>query len=241
MALPPAAYLAAGLLYLAAVTPLLVAAAAVRAGARALGAALDRWLLVGGAPTPHHPSVPDGYHDAADAPVATAVAATRWDAILIGGGSAGCALAAGLLPAAAAAAPPRRVLLVEPGAAVPPAAAAPRDWVTAWGGAADWAHATSPQGALGGRVLAVPRGKALGGSSAINARVWVHPTAADVDGWGVRGWGCAALAPARAALDGAIPRTRADRGGGGGGGGGRGPHLGNGAAPRGGRRGVAPQ
>ncbi|KAK1861817.1 hypothetical protein I4F81_004397 [Pyropia yezoensis] len=64
--------------------------------------------------------------------------------------------------------------------------------------------------ALRGRVLGYPRGRALGGSSAINAKVWVHPTAADVDEWGVPGWTAGDLKGVRVALDAAVPLTRAD-------------------------------
>lgn len=207
--IPPAVYLAVGVAYALAITPLLVALLLVRAAAARVWAALDRWVLVGGGcPPPPPPAT--AARDDADTPTAAAVAATAWDAILVGGGSAGCALAAGLLPAAAAAVPPRRVLLVEPGAAVPPTAAAPAGWIGAWGGPLDWGLFTAPQPALRGRVLGYPRGRALGGSSAINAKVWVHPTAADVDEWGVPGWTAGDLKGVRAALDAAVPLTRAD-------------------------------
>lgn len=208
--IPPAVYLAAGMAYTLAVTPLLLALLLARAVTARVWAAVDRWVFFGGGsrPLPHASATT---RDDADTPTAAAVGATAWDAILIGGGSAGCALAAGLLPAAAAAVPPRRVLLIEPGEAVPPPAAAPADWIDAWGGPLDWGFSTAPQAALQGRTLGYPRGKALGGSSAINAKAWVHPTAADVDEWGVPGWGAADLAGVRAALDAAIPLTRADK------------------------------
>ncbi|GAB0494540.1 hypothetical protein MMPV_005834 [Pyropia vietnamensis] len=204
----PAVYLAAGVAYAFAVTPLLVLLALARLCTAAVWAAVDRYVLVGVPPSAH--ASPDGTRDDADTPTAGTVGAIAWDAILIGGGSAGCALAAGLLPAAAAATPPRRLLLVEPGYAVPVGAGAPADWIDAWGGALDWGWSTAPQRGLGGRVLGYPRGKALGGSSAINAKAWVHPTAADVDDWGVPGWAPADLVTTRAALDAAVPLTRAD-------------------------------
>lgn len=206
---PPAVYLAAGVAYVLAVTPLLVLLTLARWCSAAIWAAVDRYVLVGPPPSSAHASL-DGTRDDADTPTATAVGATPWDAILIGGGSAGCALAAGLLPAAATATPPRRLLLIEPGYAVPVGAGAPADWIQAWGGPLDWGLTTVPQRGLQGRVLGYPRGKALGGSSAINAKVWVHPTAADVDDWGVRGWAPADLATTRVALDAAVPLTRAD-------------------------------
>jgi choline dehydrogenase len=56
----------------------------------------------------------------------------------------------------------------------------------------DWDYYTTPQHAMGGRKLYWPRGKTLGGSSAINAMIYVRGHPADYDAWaaaGNEGWG----------------------------------------------------
>ena len=57
---------------------------------------------------------------------------------------------------------------------------------------ADWMFVTGEEDGLGGRSLAYPRGKVIGGSSAINAMIYMRGQAADYDGWrqmGLPGWG----------------------------------------------------
>ncbi len=49
---------------------------------------------------------------------------------------------------------------------------------------ADWDYATEPQKELDGREIYWPRGKVLGGSSSMNAMMWVRGFAADYDEWG---------------------------------------------------------
>ncbi|MBF9033480.1 choline dehydrogenase [Rhodobacterales bacterium HKCCE2091] len=120
------------------------------------------------------------------------------DVIVVGAGSAGCALAEGLSRD-----PTCDVLLIEAGppgrhpfigmpAAVARAIAAPR-----W----NWHFETVPQAHMDGRRLYVPRGRALGGSSAINAMVWVVGHRSDYDAWGCAGWDWAAVEPVLAEVE----------------------------------------
>ncbi|RWQ36409.1 MAG: choline dehydrogenase, partial [Mesorhizobium sp.] len=62
----------------------------------------------------------------------------------------------------------------------------------------DWGFASEPEPDLGGRVLATPRGKVIGGSSSINGMVYVRGHARDFDHWaeqGAAGWGFADVLP----------------------------------------------
>jgi choline dehydrogenase len=62
----------------------------------------------------------------------------------------------------------------------------------------DWGFRAEPEPALGGRSLATPRGKVIGGSSSINGMVFVRGHARDFDIWeemGARGWAYADVLP----------------------------------------------
>ncbi|WP_040676879.1 choline dehydrogenase [Nitratireductor pacificus] len=62
----------------------------------------------------------------------------------------------------------------------------------------DWGFQSEPEPHLGGRVLATPRGKVVGGSSSINGMVYVRGHARDFDHWaeqGAAGWGYADVLP----------------------------------------------
>lgn len=62
----------------------------------------------------------------------------------------------------------------------------------------DWAYETTPQTNLDGRRLYWPRGKTLGGSSSINAMIYIRGVPADYDGWveqGASGWGWTSVLP----------------------------------------------
>ena len=112
-----------------------------------------------------------------------------YDFVIVGAGSAGCALAYRLGSAG------RRVLIIEAGGpAKLPAVEDPPQWPTLQGGSLDWRYATTPQPGLGGRVVPYPRGKAVGGSSAINALAYQRGHPAAYDRW-PRGWRHADLLP----------------------------------------------
>lgn len=113
----------------------------------------------------------------------------EFDYIVAGAGSAGCVLANRL-----SADPKNRVLLLEGGGK--------DNWI--WfhipvgylfaigNPRADWMFTTTSQAGLNGRALNYPRGKTLGGSSAINAMIYMRGQAADYDHWrqlGLTGWG----------------------------------------------------
>jgi len=62
----------------------------------------------------------------------------------------------------------------------------------------DWGYRSEPEPQLGGRTLATPRGKVIGGSSSINGMVYVRGHARDFDHWaelGADGWSWADVAP----------------------------------------------
>jgi choline dehydrogenase-like flavoprotein len=112
-----------------------------------------------------------------------------YDYAIVGAGSAGCVLAHRFGRAG------RRVLLIEAGGpATLPAIADPPEWPELQGSAVDWRYSTVPQPGLGGRIVSCPRGKVVGGSSAINALAYQRGHPAAYDRW-PEGWRFADLLP----------------------------------------------
>jgi choline dehydrogenase len=119
-----------------------------------------------------------------------------FDYIVVGAGTAGCIVANRL-----SADPKSRVLILEAGG--------DDNWI--WfhipvgylfaigNPRSDWMFRTEPEAGLNGRSLAYPRGKVIGGSSAINAMISMRGQAADYDHWrqlGLTGWGYDDVLPA---------------------------------------------
>ena len=119
---------------------------------------------------------------------------TEADVVIVGAGSAGCVLAARLTEE-----PGLRVLLLEAGGeAENPDISDPAAWPLLQGSAIDWAFRTVPQRSMAGRVHPWPRGRVVGGTSAMNAMGHVRGHPKDFDGWaeaGATGWNWATLRP----------------------------------------------
>lgn len=131
-----------------------------------------------------------------------------YDHIVIGGGSAGCLIAARLSEDGA-----RRVLLIEAGDADfnRPSMVDPNVWASNLGTDADWQHQTIPQVHVNGRVFDWGCGKVLGGSSTINGAIWVWGQPSDFNAWaeaGNTGWDFEALKPIFQKLETSTTLTR---------------------------------
>lgn len=109
------------------------------------------------------------------------------DYIVVGAGAAGCVLAARLSED-----PGARVLLVEAGPGDrSPGVQVPAAFAQLFGTRRDWDLRTTPQAALAGRSLRWPRGRMIGGSTSMNAQMYVRGQRADFDAWaeeGAEGW-----------------------------------------------------
>jgi choline dehydrogenase len=107
-----------------------------------------------------------------------------YDYVIVGAGSAGCVLASRLSED-----PDVRVLLLEAG---PPDVNqnihVPLGYLKLGRTEIDWDYHSAPEPGCGGRRIPLPRGKVLGGSSSINAMVYIRGNPRDYDEWGVGGW-----------------------------------------------------
>ncbi|MFL6623975.1 MAG: GMC family oxidoreductase [Sulfurifustis sp.] len=102
-----------------------------------------------------------------------------YDYVVIGAGSAGCVVANRLTED-----PHVTVLLLEAGGTdQQPAIDDPRAYAQLFNTSVDWAYVTEPEPALNGRSLNWPRGKVLGGTSALNGMIYVRGNRADYDHW----------------------------------------------------------
>ena len=108
------------------------------------------------------------------------------DVIVVGARSAGGVVAAGSSTPASACCCSRRAVATSYAAIHDPGRLH-----ELWLSEVDWAYETVPQRHANGRRLVWPRGKVLGGSSCLNAMVWVRGAPEDFDTWaylGAEGW-----------------------------------------------------
>src|SRR3954453_11662840 len=114
-----------------------------------------------------------------------------YDYVIVGAGSAGCVLAHRLTED-----PDVSVLLLEAG---PPDVSdnihVPLGYLKLARTEVDWDYDSAPEPFCDGRRIPLPRGRTLGGSSSMNAMVYIRGNRADYDGWGIPGWSYDDLLP----------------------------------------------
>jgi choline dehydrogenase len=120
---------------------------------------------------------------------------SAYDYIVVGAGSAGCAVAARLSENEDV-----TVLVLEAGGNDSAEdLRQPGIWPTLWHTEVDWAYRTTPQAGTGDLEHHWPRGKVVGGSSSINGMVWIRGHAGCFDSWadeGNTGWDYDSVLPA---------------------------------------------
>ena len=138
----------------------------------------------------------------------------QYDYIIVGAGSAGAVLAARLTED-----PRTRVLLLEAGRASHIYSRLPVSFgLLIHHPGANWLYESDPEPGTANRAIPVPRGKLLGGSSAINGLVWVRGQPLDYDTWaqmGARGWSWQDVAPLFSRIEDFETRGAEGRGNGG--------------------------
>jgi choline dehydrogenase len=122
---------------------------------------------------------------------------TNYDFIVVGAGSAGCAVAGRLATESSA-----QVLLIEAGGSDRRLTIrAPLFAPMQYGTALDWAYESEPEPGCANRRIAQPRGRVLGGCSAMNGMFWIKGSDLDYDGWRLPGWSWADVAPVFARIE----------------------------------------
>lgn len=102
-----------------------------------------------------------------------------YDYIVVGTGSAGCALVGRLAERTSA-----RILVIEAGGwDVAPSVMAPGQWFTNLGTERDWNDVATATASVNNRAIPEHMGKVVGGGSSINATIWVRPYKSDLDHW----------------------------------------------------------
>jgi choline dehydrogenase len=120
-----------------------------------------------------------------------------YDFIVIGAGSAGCAVAGRLAAESSA-----TVLLVEAGGSDRRLAVrAPLAGIQQFGTSLDWCYETEPEPGCADRRIPQHAGRVLGGTSAMNMMVWVKGSDLDYDGWQLPGWSWQDVAPVFARIE----------------------------------------
>jgi choline dehydrogenase len=117
-----------------------------------------------------------------------------WDYVVVGGGSAGCVLASRLTER-----PDTSVLLLETGPDTRPLSVRVPALIQKIGSDLNWLYPVEPDGSRRGLEDPYSSGRCMGGSSAINAMMWVRGDPLDYDGWaasGCEGWDWANVLPA---------------------------------------------
>ena len=123
---------------------------------------------------------------------------SQYDYVIIGAGSAGCAVAGSLIERDAGS-----VLLIEAGPSNK-SALVKMPFALVWlmgSKRRDWCFKSAPQKGLNNRVINIPRGRMVGGSGSINSMVWFRGRRADFDDWNVDGWRWHDVEPAFAAVE----------------------------------------